>query len=160
VFNGSLRSAAGDGARRVTPISFLVLLPAWLSLAGFAAAPDAGAGVRLQIVQSEQVLRVPVQPRRSRRIEWVERKGPKCVPIASLRGAALSGPNRVDFILNRKHRVRAELSDDCPALDFYDGFYLLPEDQRICADRDFVHSRIGGSCRIARFRELVPKGRK
>lgn len=158
MFNGSLRSAGRNGARGVTPASFLVLLPALLGLAGYAAAP--GAMVHPQLIQSEQVFRVPIEPRASRRIEWVERKGPKCIPIASLRGATSSGPRQVDFMLSRKRRVRAELAEECPALDFYNGFYLLPEDERICADRDVIRSRMGGSCPIERFRELVPKLRK
>ena len=142
----------------MTPISFLVLLPALLGLAAFGPAPDAPPRDRLS--QKEEVFRVPVQPQPMRSFEWTERKGPKCVPVESLRGAVLSGRNQVDFLLRGKRRLRAELSDDCPALDFYNGFYILPDDERLCADRDDIRSRIGGSCRIERFRELVPKRRR
>ena len=49
------------------------------------------------------------------------------------------------------------MDSDCPALDFYGGFYLQPDDERICAKRETIRSRVGGSCRIERFRLLVPQ---
>ena len=75
----------------------------------------------------------------------------------NIRGAALSGRETVDFFLFDRTRLRAELSEDCPALDFYNGFYLSPEDGRICAKRDEIKNRVGRTCRIERFRRLVPK---
>ena len=69
----------------------------------------------------------------------------------------LSGRSSVDFVLRDRRRVRAELDSDCPALDFYGGFYVQPDDDRICARRDVIRSRMGGICRIERFRRLVPK---
>ncbi|MEO6226188.1 MAG: hypothetical protein ABIO80_10130 [Sphingomicrobium sp.] len=109
------------------------------------------------VVQDEVILRVPVFPRqRGPRITWIERRGPNCIPIAAIRRALLIGPDRVDFILANRARVRAEFSDGCPALDFYGNFYLQPADDRICAGRDAVHSRMGGSCTIERFKQLVP----
>jgi hypothetical protein len=92
-------------------------------------------------------------------IEWVEKKGPKCVPVAAIQRALLSGSEQVDFILVNRVRIRAKFDEDCPALDFYAGFYLQPKDERLCAGRDAVHSRIGGSCTIERFRQLMPKFR-
>ena len=56
-------------------------------------------------------------------------------------------------------RIRAQFDEDCPALDFYGGFYLQPQDESLCARRDAVHSRIGSSCMIERFKQLVPKFR-
>jgi hypothetical protein len=60
-------------------------------------------------------------------------------------------------VMANRARVRAQFDEGCPALDFYGGFYLQPEDERLCARRDAVHSRMGGSCRIERFKLLVPK---
>jgi hypothetical protein len=60
-------------------------------------------------------------------------------------------------VLGRRERVRASFDGNCPALDFYGGFYLKTQDERVCAKRDSVHSRMGGSCRIERFRRLIPK---
>ena len=34
---------------------------------------------------------------------------------------------------------------------------FIPDIERICAKRDTIRSRVGGSCRIERFRTLVPK---
>lgn len=113
------------------------------------------------IIQDEVILRVPVQPHPLfPDIEWVERKGPKCIPAAAIQRALLSGPAQVDFILVNRTRIRAQFDEGCPALDFYGGFYLQPEDERVCIHRDAVHSRMGGSCAIERFKQLVPKFRR
>ena len=133
------------------------LLPLLFGLMG------AGPGVISQsvtrlMVQVEMIMRVPLQPRPLfREIEWVEHKGPKCVPLGAIRGALLSQRSQVDFILANHVRVRAQLDEDCPALDFYGGVYIQPRDERLCAKRDAVTSRIGGSCTIERFRQLEPK---
>lgn len=110
------------------------------------------------VIQDEVILRVPVQPRPLlQQVVWMERKGPNCISVAAIRRALLLGPERVDFVLANRTRVRAEFEEDCPGLDFYDGFYLQPADQRLCAGRDAVHSRMGGSCTIERFKQLVPR---
>jgi hypothetical protein len=128
----------------------------------FAAQPAmVGQSVTRLVIQDEVILRVPVQPRSILPlIDWKERKGPKCIPSAAIRRALLSGSEQVDFVLAGGGRIRAELDEDCPALDFYNGFYLQPEDDRICAHRDAIHSRMGGSCTIDRFKQLVPKVRQ
>jgi len=141
----------------VTTGGFWSLLPLLFGL--FGAQPGAvGQSVTRLIVQDEIILRVPVQPRPLMPdIEWVEKKGPKCVPVAAIRRALLSGSEQVDFILENHSRVRAQFDEDCPALDFYQGFYLQLQDDRLCARRDAIHSRIGSSCKIERFKQLVPK---
>ena len=117
--------------------------------------------VRTLVVQEEVVMRVPVRPRlMAPAVEWVEKKGPDCIPARSIRAAALSGREHVDFLLMDRRRMRARLSDDCPALDFYNGFYLRPEGGRICERRDSIHSRMGSSCLIEKFRTLVPRFRQ
>ena len=68
-----------------------------------------------------------------------------------------SGPSSIDFLLRDRTRVRAIMDDECPALDFYKGFYLQPDDDRICAKCESIQSRIGGSCRIERFKTLIPQ---
>ncbi len=132
----------------------LALLPALLGLA--TAQPGAEAGVRRMVVQDELILRVPVRRRILPPFEWRERKGPKCLPAESIAGAYLSGKSSIDFILRDRSRVRAEMDSDCPALDFYGGFYVEPEKGKVCAKREEIRSRMGGSCRIERFRALVP----
>ena len=132
-------------------------LPLLFGLLG--AQPGAvGQTVTRLIVQDEVILRVPVQPRPLMpEIEWVEKKGPKCIPAAAIQRALLSGSEQVDFVLANRVRIRAQFDEDCPALDLYGGFYLQPEDDRLCAGRDAIHSRIGGSCTINRFKQLVPR---
>ena len=130
-----------------------------LLLGFFAVKPGAvEQSVTRLVVQDEVILRVPVQPRPLMPlVDWREKKGPKCVPTAMIRRALLSGSADVDFVLADRARVRAKLDEDCPALDFYAGFYLQPQDDQLCAGRDAIHSRMGGSCTIDHFRLLVPK---
>ena len=142
----------------MTIATLIALLPILLGIGG--AEPSADR-VRTVVVQNEILIRVPMRPPQlPQRLEWIERKGPKCIASSSIRGASLSGPEQVDFLLFDRRRVRARLDDDCPALDFYAGFYLNPDDQRICAGRDAIRSRIGGSCMIDHFRELVPRTKR
>ena len=77
-------------------------------------------------------------------VEWVEQKGPKCIPTAAIQRALLYGSAQVDFVMANHARIRAQFDEDCPALDFYGGFYLQVEDDRLCARRDAIHSRIRG----------------
>jgi hypothetical protein len=141
----------------VTALSFLPLL-----LGLFAAQPGiVEQSVTRIVIQDEVILRVPVLPHSLfPQFEWEERKGPKCIPTAQIQRAMLSGSEQVDFILAGRGRMRAQLDQDCPALDFYAGFYLQPQDDRLCARRDAIHSRMGGSCTIERFNQLVPKFRR
>lgn len=91
-------------------------------------------------------------------IVWRERKGPKCIRMDQLGGAAITQPDSVDLTLRGGQFVRARLEKGCPAHDFfYSGFYLSPApDGQICAGRDVVHARIGGDCSITKFKALVP----
>jgi hypothetical protein len=93
-------------------------------------------------------------------VEWQESRGPRCVRMSTIAGAALLGRDSVDLVLRDNSRVRAELENSCPPLDYYYGFYVNgTEDGQICADRDVVRSRMGGQCEIERFRTLraVPR---
>lgn len=139
---------------------FINFVPLLLGL--FAVQPAAvEQSVTRLVIQDEVIMRVPVQPQSLMpQIDWVEHKGPKCIPTGAIRRALLSGSDEVDFILINRTRVRAKFDEDCPALDFYAGFYLQPEDDRLCAKRDAIHSRMGGSCTIERFRQLEPKFRR
>lgn len=136
------------------------LLP--LLFAMFAAQPTAmGESVTRLVIQDEVILRVPVQPHRSiPDVDWIERKGPRCIPAAAIQRALLSSSEQVDFVMTNRSRIRARLDEDCPALDFYAGFYLQPRGDMLCAGRDSIYSRIGGSCTIERFSQLVPKFRR
>ncbi len=129
---------------------------AMLLSAGEAEGPSAPP-VRVMTIERQMIMRVPVRPFPRMKLQWEEEKGPKCLPVGTIAGAMLSGPDSIDIVLRNRQRVRARLDSDCPALDFYGGFYLQPQDEQLCAKRDTVHSRMGGSCRIERFRRLVPK---
>ena len=115
-----------------------------------------------QLTMRQIIVRVPARPKpgspSARQVEWKEGKGPKCVPARSIAGATLRGRDAVDLILRNNSRIRAKLENSCPALDYYQGFYISPNpDGMICEDRDSIRSRVGGSCEIDRFRGLTPK---
>ena len=121
--------------------------------------PDVGqpllpAGHWSGLVQA-LVIHIPIG-RRPPLVEWVERKGPKCLPASMIAGAAMPGPTSIDFVLRDRRRFRAELDGDCAGLDFYGGFYVEPEDGAVCAKREEIRSQAGSTCRIERFRSLVP----
>jgi hypothetical protein len=142
----------------------LASLLSWLPalLAGGEAPPIHRAGVRSMVVEQQLIIRVPVQPRPKLRVRWQEEKGPKCLPSFAIARAALSGPDRVDFILRNRQRVRARLDSDCSnGLDFYGDLYIQPEEKgRVCARRDVIRSRVGATCRIEKFHWLVPRVEK
>jgi len=106
------------------------------------------------------ILRVPLPRRRSPppQTPWRETHGPRCIDTDAIAGAAVTESASVDFVLRGGKRLRAKLDRDCPALNFYSGFYLVSiGDGRTCAERDSVHARSGGACEIERFRELKPQ---
>lgn len=138
-------------------LAFLLsLLPA---LTGFAAVQATGGFAQVQriVIEHEEIVRVPARPPSAQQVVgWTERDGPKCIHQRFIAGAVLSGANQVDFVMQTGRRFRARFSADCPGLDFYSGFYLNPQDDKICAGRDEIYSRIGGSCPIDSFRRLEP----
>lgn len=161
----------------MTGIRLAVLLMAGSSVTSAIAAEGgarASAPMRVaQVTVREQVIiRVQTQPQRrapqslaaSNKVmpqasatKWKEKKAPRCIPVKSLAGASVTTRDSVDLVLRGGTRMRAKLEDDCPALDFYDGFYMKPtQDGQMCAERDMIHSRSGGQCAISRFRTLVP----
>lgn len=148
--------------------SWLPLVP--LALVGPAAVADAQDGIALAqlTIRQRVIIRVPrVGPaplpigRASAApppVAYAESKGPRCVAVATMAGAAISAVNVVDLVLGGGARVRAQLDGDCAPLDFYSGFYLKGSpDGMICAGRDAIRVRSGASCAIKRFRTLKVK---
>jgi hypothetical protein len=134
-------------------LGFIALLLA----AGDPVPPAPAPPVRVMTVERQLIVRVPVRPFPRANFAWEEEKGPKCLPVGALAGAVLSGRDSIDIVLRNRQRIRARLDNDCDGLDFYGGFYLQTDDGQFCAKRDSIRSRVGGSCRIEKFRLLVPR---
>ncbi|WP_205480350.1 hypothetical protein [Sphingomonas arenae] len=135
--------------------SSLTFLPTVLALLGI---DQPRLGITRVVVQEQVTIRVPVvRARPTIPVRWVEKKGPRCIASDAVLAATLAEGRSIDFHLRDRRRIRAKMDGDCPALDFYRGFYLQPDDDRICAGRDEIRSRIGGSCQIERFRLMVPR---
>jgi hypothetical protein len=143
----------------MTLSALVALMPMLLGLAAVQEAP-AAPGVRRVIVQDQLIVRVPVRPLPPLQVVWQPARALKCVQVSAIRGAMLAGPEQVDILIPQQRRVRAHFSANCHALDFYGGFYLKPEDTRLCAGRDSVYSRMGGNCRVERLDLLVPRLRR
>lgn len=153
----------------IAPLVAALVLP--LAASGQSRPASASAPpTRLAQVRIQQhiVIRVP-RPEAVRRtaapapaplppIAWVEKRADDCVPVESLSGAAIIRSDSVDLVLSGGRRIRAKLGNECPALDFYAGFYVKPnKDGKVCAKRDAFRSRSGGECRIRSFRTLTPE---
>jgi len=139
-------------------LSTLTLIPTILSLFGLA---PAGLSVSRVMIRDEVIMRVPVvRPHVGWPVRWFEKRGPKCIKADDVLAATLADDGSIDFLLRRGQRMRAKLESQCPTLDFYGGFYLQPEGGRICADREEIRNRIGGSCQIEKFRLMVPRAPK
>ena len=111
--------------------------------------------IRRQIIIRS--VRLRPAPQISGRIEWREERGVKCLAARSIAGASQFGQSSVDLILRNGTRIRARMSNACPALDYYYGFYISPgDDGFVCADRETIRSRAGGQCEIDSFRLLRP----
>lgn len=144
---------------------FLPLAPPGEKAAG--ASATAGSVRVAQVrIQQHVVIRVP-RPDAVRRVSaaaaplppiaWVEKDADRCVKMQDLTGATITRTDSVDLLLAGGKRMRAKLGNECPALDFYSGFYVKPsKDGMVCAKRDVFRSRSGGECRIRAFRTLLP----
>lgn len=136
----------------------------FLALSALAAPASPPVGERVELAQltvrQRTMVRVPrmAPPAPPKPIQWVERKGPRCVAMGELAGALVGEGNRLDLVLRGGKRVRAVLEDDCRGLEFARGFYVKPSaDGMICADRDLIRTRYGAKCPIDGFRRLEVK---
>ena len=110
------------------------------------------------IVRSHVVVRVRTAPATPLKNLYREKKGPQCIAMADMAGAAIIAPNSVDLVLRTGKRMRARFASSCPALDYYSGFYIAPSgDGKFCAGRDAIRDRAGGECAVQRIRELSPR---
>ncbi len=147
------------------------LIPVSLLLIAAPAAPPGGAAPRVTMQYSQfsihqriiiRVPRIPDQPApvadstEVREPRWREKKAAKCLVVTSIAGASFNGTDSVDLIIVDGRRMRARFNNQCPAIDFYSGFYLKPTpDGALCSKRDSIRSRAGHACRVESFRELV-----
>ncbi|MBP2277342.1 MULTISPECIES: hypothetical protein [Sphingomonas] len=149
---------------RALPASLLLALA---STSSAATAHSDGVALAQLTIHQRIVIRIPRvlggrTPQRSEPAppRFTEKKGPKCVAMAAVEGALISGDDSVDLILIDDTRLRARFDNKCPALDFYSGLYLKSTpDGMVCAGRDSIRARSGSACRIDGFKRLVAKGK-
>jgi hypothetical protein len=110
------------------------------------------------VVRQQIVIRVPRE-----RVEasaaashWRETGGPRCIAAGQIASARPS-ESSVDLVMRDNRRFRAQLGQRCAGLNYYRGLYVAAnQDGQICAQRDVIRSRMGGTCGIVRFRSLQP----
>ncbi len=74
----------------------------------------------------------------------------RCVGIDHVAGAIVFGDRAVELSMTDHSRWRMSFDAACPALSFYQGFYYRRAVAgRLCAGRDAVIARSGGTCPIA-----------
>lgn len=125
---------------------------------------DGGVQMAQLSIQQRVIIRVPMarrgqppRPAPEGRDAWVEKKGPRCLALRSIRGAGVLVDDGVDLILADNVRYRAKLERGCDSAGFYSGFYVEPdEDGSLCSGRDELQARSGLSCGIDNFRRLMP----
>jgi hypothetical protein len=154
------------------PNPFSVASSLLLLVAAPAAAP-AGApdwnmvSFRLQQQDQEQRQRVTIQVPRvtitssativvRRSVRLIEKKSKDCVKVQDISGfAGVNTQESVDLVLRDGSLLRAKLGRNCPALGFYNGFYVKTnKDQKICAGRDSIRTRAGRSCDVEALKML------
>jgi hypothetical protein len=136
--------------------ALVVSLSAWLG-ATFDAAPEPRQIVQQMVVRDEIIIHVPIAQRRMPAFEWVEHKGPKCLPAAMIAGAAMATRRASTSCFATAAGCARCSTADCAGLDFYGGFYIEPQDGAVCAKREEIRSRAGSTCRIERFKGLERK---
>lgn len=94
---------------------------------------------------------MPVQPAMPDRGLVVAKSSPTgCVAMTRLAGALVLDSRTLELVLRGGQRVRLLFAQDCPQLSYYGGFYYRPDAAgRLCAGRDRLMGRDGGSCPIA-----------
>lgn len=97
------------------------------------------------------------RPAPPRSVVWREQHAPRCIPMRSLLGVQWARDDSIDLLTSQQQLLRAKLDEDCRALDFHSGFYMVPSsDALLCEGRDVIHSRSGIRCTIDKFRLMVP----
>lgn len=134
--------------------------------AGLPAIDGEAAPPRLQFAQMtirrSIIMRVPLHPERPvprpPQTEWIEKGGERCISIDDLAGAEISSSSSIDLVYRGGTRWRVKLREECPALGYYQGFYLRPgADRQLCVKRDVIHPRSGGECEISALKRLKAK---
>lgn len=90
-------------------------------------------------------------------VAYIERKKKDCVEMQTIAGFDVTQPDGIDLMLRDGSRLRVRLAKSCPALAFYPGFYMKPNpDGKMCAGRDMIRTRSGGTCAVQTLKTLVP----
>lgn len=103
-----------------------------------------------------RVSKVPVQ-NGLQEGQWKQGKASSraCIDASHIGGAIVVSQNVVDLMMRGGKRWRFMLDRECPQMSFYGGFYVQPgADGELCAGKDRIMLREGGSCRITRIAPL------
>ncbi len=100
--------------------------------------------VRVQVVPMR-----PVTPRAQEVWRMGKPNTRKCLDMSMIAAAMMVDNGTVDLVMKGGDRWRLMLDRQCHQLSYYGGIYYKPRKAGlICANRDQIHSRAGGSCRV------------
>ena len=81
----------------------------------------------------------------------------RCIGVDHVAGAVVFGDRSVELTMTDHSHWRMTFDAACPALSFYQGFYYRRAVAgHLCAGRDAVISRSGGTCPIATIVRVRP----
>lgn len=124
-----------------TPRIFLLCAALWLPVAG---AHGAQTRTEVRVVPMR-----PAQPRVAEQWQAGKASTRACIDISNIAGAAMLDPGTVDIVMKGGIRWRLLLDQQCHQLSYYGGIYYHPgKAGQICAGKDRILSRAGGSCRV------------
>jgi hypothetical protein len=110
----------------------------------------AGPATEMALAQVRPVPARPVDPGPVAEA-WKPGKADRrlCIDAGEIAGAVVIDPRRLEVYDRTGRRFQLTFAEDCPHLGYYGGFYYRPDENgQICATRDALMGRAGGSCRI------------
>ncbi|HVJ03151.1 MAG TPA: hypothetical protein VM662_13295 [Sphingomonas sp.] len=138
---------------------FLLLLAAPAPVAGPVDWDSAASALQQRVIMHVPRMSVTSTTVIIRRapVALAEKKSWDCVKMERIAGFTVNRFDSVDLQLKDGKQLRVKLGKNCPALGFYQGFYMKATgDKKMCAGRDFIRSRSGRSCGVEQLVALEP----
>lgn len=119
------------------------------------------AGLVLSPAQAQKVRSVPVHPLHPMAShDWRVGKARSnlCIDSDRIAGAVIMDQRTLDVVLRGGERYRLSLESECPQVGYYGSFYYqVSTAGQLCAGRDRVMGRAGGSCKVRSIAPITVK---
>lgn len=99
----------------------------------------------------------PVHPSANQKWRVGKAKTKACIDTDRIAGAVIMDQRTLDVVLRGGERFRLSLASDCPQVGYYGSFYYqVSSAGKLCAGRDRVMGRAGGSCKVRAIAPITP----